>query len=222
MYDNDLGVFRNLHLGKTGLIVGCGPSLNDTPLEELSKDKITFGGNGIYRLPYEPKYYCIIDRRGLQNWLPLPQWFSSIPFVRAEAQGIPTNNPIYPIPVFGFSLDISQFVCMGGTVVYALLQIAFFMGLQTVLLVGVDHNYPVQGDKLTEFDGDDSLNHFKPKDGKPYRKPGKSCLNPQLEDTVKCYEVAKEVYWKAGRQIINLTPGSYLDVFRKEKFSNWM
>jgi hypothetical protein len=65
-------------------------------------------------------------------------------FLRAEAQA-KGNNPIYPIVAGGFSKNIDNFVVLGGTVTYVLFQLAYYMGFTTLLLLGVDHNYPVAG-----------------------------------------------------------------------------
>ena len=117
--------FHNIHDGETCVIIGNGPSLNKVPHSFLDK-YITFGSNQIYRLPYKPDYHCIIDESMLYNclpdikagWRPKRQMF-----LRAEAC-VEDNYWIYPVVLGGYSKDITNSVVMGGTVTYAMMQIA--------------------------------------------------------------------------------------------------
>lgn len=144
-------------------------------------------------------------------------------FLRAEVC-VPGNNPIYPIVSNGFSLDMDNFVVMGGTVTYALLQIVFYMGFDTVLLVGVDHSYPKasKGKAGTQFmaEGEDP-DHFETVSGIPYFTPGRKYNRPELDGTKEAYKIAKEVFKKTNKQIFNLTPRSKLDVFEKSAYKKW-
>jgi len=211
--------FQNIHRGETCVIVGNGPSLNKTP---LNTKYVTFGSNKIYRLPFTPTYYCLIDEEMMKSCLPLPKDFTpNEMFIRAEA-GV--GNPIYPIVANGFSLDITNFVVMGGTVTFVMLQIAFYMGFDTMLLVGVDHYYPktqrMAGHRIVG-DGDDP-DHFACADGKPYFDKDVTYNAPEIEGTTRSYAIAQELFSKAGRKIYNLTPGTKLDVFEKDKLENWI
>lgn len=222
---NILKQYKGCHAGETAVIIGNGPSLDNTPLDELGKKYITFGSNKIYRKPFIPDYYCIIDEEMLNACLPLPDSITSGSkmFLRAEAN-IHANNPIYPIVATGFSLDISNFIVMGGTVTYALLQIAFYMGIRTVLLVGVDHHYP----RTSRFKGyqiqgiADDPDHFTCADGKPYFEEGKTFNAPELDGTRYNYMIADELFKKDGRLIVNLTPGTKLDAFEKGTLDEWL
>jgi len=203
-------------------VIGNGPSLDRTPLEKIEYP--TLGSNQIYRYPYTPTYYSIIDKEMMEACLPLPDDFKPKEmFLRAEAC-VPGNNPVYPIIVNGFSVDINNFIVMGGTVSYALLQIAFYMGFETILLVGMDHHYPKSskhGRYRFVAEGKDP-DHFTCNDGEPYFIPGKTYNPPELDGVEHYYEIAKELFTQARRRIINLTPGTKLDVFKKDKLSNWI
>ena len=128
------------HKGETCVIIGNGPSLNDVPKEWLDK-YVTFGSNQIYRLPYVPDYYCIIDEQMLHNCLPTLKegWRPKRRmFLRAEAC-IEDNYYIYPVVSRGFSRSIPNFVVMGGTVTFAMMQIASFMGFDKIKLVEIGY-----------------------------------------------------------------------------------
>ena len=210
------------HSGETCIVIGNGPSLNGVPKELLDK-YITFGSNKIYTLPHQPDYYCIIDKDMMANCLPTIKagWRPKRRmFLRAEC-GIEDNYPIYPVTLDGFALDVDNFVVMGGTVTFAMLQIAFHMDFSTVLLVGVDHYYPKSftGDPgLFEANGKDP-DHFVPADGVPYFTPGEKYNRP--EDTTTSYMIADNVYGQAGKKIINLTPKTKLHEFEKGTYEEW-
>ena len=222
---NGLLDFKDIHKGEACVIIGNGPSLDKTPLDKLSKKYITFGSNMIFRKPFTPDYYCIIDELMLKACVDdIAYWYPKTKmFLRAEAamyeRYFIDYNPIYPIVANGFSLDISNFVVMGGTVTYALLQIAFYMGFDTYFLVGVDHRYPATGSKpgIKFVAGNNDPDHFTPVDGKPYFETGKTFNTPELDGTRKTYAMAQELFTKAGKTILNLTPNSALDVFKKGK-----
>ena len=210
----DLVKFKNIHKGPC-LVIGNGPSLKLEDIEKFSCP--TFGSNQIYRLPYTPDYYSIVDKEMLDACLPLPDDFKPVMFLRAEAC-VKGNNPIYPIVAGGFSKNIDNFVVMGGTVTYVLLQIAYYMGFETVYLLGVDHRYPKSGQYRPGsafIAGKDDPDHFSPADGKPYFRNGKKYNAPELDRLVQYYQWAKEFYESEGRRIINMTPNSALDVFDK-------
>lgn len=216
--------YKNLHRGETCVIIGNGPSLNNTPLELLGEDYITFGANQIYRYPFTPDYYSIIDKEMLKACLPLPDSFNPrAMFLRAEAC-VPDNQYIYPIIVNGFSTDPANFVVMGGTVTYCNLQLAFYMGFTTVLLVGIDHHYPKSskhGRVRFVATGEDP-DHFRCADGRPYFEEGKIYNPPELEGVEHYFGIAKELFTQANRRIVNLTPGTKLEVFERDRLDNWL
>lgn len=215
----DVRPLHNTKRGKTCVVIGNGPSLDKTPIEKFSYD--TLGSNMIYRRPFIPTYYACVDREMCEA---IEEWPSTTCFLRAEFADREKHYPLYPIVANGFGVEIDNFVVIGGTVTYVLLQIAFYMGYSTVLLVGVDHYYPKSSQhgrhRFTARGGDPD--HFTPADGKPYFLEGKLFNPPELEGTARSYAIAKDIYMQAKRRIINLTPGTKLDVFEKDKIENWI
>jgi hypothetical protein len=92
------------------------------------------------------------------------------------------------------------------------------MGFSTVLLVGVDHRYEYQGMPNEEqlAVGPDP-NHF----DQNYFTGGVRWNLPDLEMSEASYQLAREAFERDGRRIVNLTPGTALDVFPKEKWRKW-
>jgi hypothetical protein len=221
----DLVKFKDIHKGETAVVLGNGPSLKLSDIQKLRQYKF-FGSNQIYRLPFIPDYYSIVDKEMLDACLPLPMQVTSnsTMFLRAEAK-VERNNPIYPIVGAGFSRNIDNFVIMGGTVTYVLIQLAYYMGFTTLLLLGVDHHYP-KAETVTPGDffvaGESDPDHFQPSDGEPYFRAGIRYNAPELERTTVTYNWAKEFFKVEGRKIYNLTPNSKLDVFEKMSVDQWL
>ena len=89
---------------------------------------------------------------------------------------------------------------------------AFFMGFEEVILIGVDHNFTTQGPANTTIvsSGDDP-NHFAPN----YFGKGFRWQLPDLEGSERAYILAREAYARAGRRIMDATIGGKLTVFPK-------
>lgn len=205
--------FLNTHLGETCTIIGNGPSLKHVPNMWLDKYP-TFGSNKIY-LKYIPTYYVCT------NPLILKQNKSAIEMLDCEkfarAGFIDSGNPLNINPVKEFSTRPYEWVYEGYTVTFVSLQLAYYFGFTTVLLVGIDHRYEYNGkpNQKNVYEGDD-VNHFHP----DYFK-GQEWNNPDLAQSEISYKMAKVVYEKEHRRIINLTYNSALNVFEKDSIDNW-
>ena len=207
--------------------MGNGPSLRATPRELLEQNP-SFGANKVFLLSelsgwegFTPTYYTIIDEKMMHDCTEkLRDYRVNEMFIR---RGYPVkgSQKINTVVEAGFSSDISHKVVMGGTVTFANLQIAYYMGFSTALLVGVDHNYgkySAYSPGVTFIaEGSDNA-HFHPE----YFKDGRIYNAPELKGTEISYQLARQVWEADGRRIINLTPESMLNVFEKDEFTNWM
>jgi tetratricopeptide (TPR) repeat protein len=92
------------------------------------------------------------------------------------------------------------------------MQVAYYLGFETVILIGVDHNFTKKGDpnKLVTAEGSDQ-NHFHP----DYFGKGIKWQYPDLERSEKSFAVAKQVYEKNGRRILDATIGGKLSIFSR-------
>jgi hypothetical protein len=117
-----------------------------------------------------------------------------------------------------FSLTPLESIYEGFTVTYVCLQLAFWMGFDTVLLVGVDHSYKFNGhpNAVNIAEGADE-NHFH----KGYFSNGTKWHNPDLARSEQAYKMAELTFRQHGRKVINLTEGSKLDVFEKGNLNEW-
>lgn len=204
---------------KTCLVIGNGPSLKDMPLDFLRKYP-TFASNRIYLLDgFAPTYYACV------NPLVVEQSVDEINALDCDEKYITSSLskhitgafPLYSVGMRIFSDNPLRMIYEGYTVTYVLLQLAYWKGFERVGLVGVDHSYRYQGEPNEErlLVGDDP-NHFHPK-----YFTGTRWNNPDLEESEFSYRMAKGVFDNAGRKVVNLTPGSKLDIFDREDWSTW-
>jgi hypothetical protein len=216
--------YRDLHLGKRCFILGNGPSLKNTDLSLLD-DEITFGLNRIYLLFDESKFQstylvsvntlvieqCAEEIQSLEmpkfltwrarNWLSEDE---NIIFLDTDYTGEPS-----------FSKDMTRRVFEGSTVTYVALQLAYYMGFEEVILIGVDHNFKTQGtaNEAIVSEGDDP-NHFAPN----YFGKGFRWQLPDLEASEIAYRLAKETFEAEGRKVVDATIGGKLDIFPRVDF----
>ena len=117
-----------------------------------------------------------------------------------------------------FATDVRGRVWEGATVTYVAMQLAFYMGFEQVILIGVDHSFKAKGEpnKTIVSEGDDE-SHFDPK----YFGKGFRWQLPDLETSELAYRRAKQVYQQHGRQILDATVGGQLDVFPKVDFDTF-
>ncbi len=212
---------HNKHKGETTLVIGNGPSLNDVPLEFLNKYP-SFGTNRIYLLDnFIPDYYVAVNPLVLEQFhgeinLMECEKFITARFVKSGT--IINATELYSSTIPCFSRHPDDYVSEGHTVTFVCLQLAYFMGFTTVLLVGVDHSFEFEGipNGLAKAEGKD-VNHFHP----DYFADGTLWHNPDLVQSERAYHMAKTVFDDDGRKIVNLTPGSKLDVFERGEIAEW-
>ena len=209
-------MLKDRHVGEVGIVIANGPSLRNVSSAQLDKHT-TIGTNRIYR-KYIPDYYVCV------NPLVISQYWHEIEKVRAvrfirSSMSRNLGLPLHILTDRVFSTEPLQMgVHEGWTVTYVALQLAYWMGFSTVLLVGLDHRYVFDGKPNEEnlMLGDDP-NHFDPE----YFK-GASWHNPDLEKSEKSYKMARQAFERAGRRVINLTPDTGTDVFEKGQMERWL
>ncbi len=224
-----LAGFKDIHKGRRAFIIGNGPSLKQTDLSKL-KNELTFGMNRIYlafpELGFHTTYFAAINDLVIEQFnedilnLPMPKflaWHSHRYF--------PGELLIDRIPTFlyttytgpRFASDVRGRVWEGATVTNVVLQIAFFMGFDQVILIGVDHNFTSKGDanKIVVSQGDDP-NHFAPN----YFAKGYKWQLPDLDTSEIGYTFAREAYRRAGREVLDATVGGKLTIFPKVNYNS--
>jgi len=214
--------YKNKHRGQRCFIIGNGPSLKQTDLS-LLRNEVTFGLNRIYllfdQLGFTTTYYVAINRLVIEQCaLEIEQLF--IPsFISWHSRDVINfTQKMMFIRSNGkqhFFHNIVRGIKEGNTVTYAAMQIAYYMGFQQVILIGVDHSFTTQGKPHTTVvsEGDDP-NHFHP----GYFGKGFRWQLPDLEGSEAAYQVAKQVFEQSGRSIVDATIGGKLEVFPKVEY----
>ena len=222
MTNRRLGQFRNRHKGQRCVIIGNGPSLNKMDLSFL-ENEITFGMNRIFLLfdkwKFRPTYYVSVNPLVIEQsaedirQIDAPKFLShkGIPFFNEPGD----INFLRSVPQWFFSKDPRNGICEGWTVTYVAMQLAYFMGFDEVILIGVDHHFVTQGDPNKEVvsEGDDP-NHFHP----GYFGKGTRWHLPDLERSEGSYQMAKQAFEAENRRILDATVDGKLAIFPKADY----
>jgi hypothetical protein len=214
-----LRVLRDTRVGQTCVIIGNGPSLNITNLNQLAGVP-TFGLNRIFlmyeRLGFVPTYHAVVNRLVVEQSaaelcaLTMPT-FTTWPNRSELGNG---DSVYYLNRLTGplFSTDIERGVWEGATVTFVAMQVAYYLGFSRVLLVGVDHDFADKGaaHRTVESEGPDR-NHFDPN----YFGKGFRWQLPDLETSEVAYALARDAFAARNGEIVDCTVGGKLQVFRK-------
>jgi hypothetical protein len=220
-----LAAYQNIHKGKRCFIIGNGPSLRQTDLSRL-KNEYTFGMNRIYlmfpELGFTTSYFLTVNSLVIEQCakdiraLPIPKFLSwrSHPLIQ------PTEDMMFLHTTYTgpkFAQDARGRIWEGATVTYVALQLAYYMGFDQVILIGVDHSYTTQGKPNTTIvsEGEDP-NHF----SGGYFGKGFRWQLPDLDTSERSYLMARQTYTEAGRQIIDATVNGKLTIFPKVDYNS--
>lgn len=219
-----LGEIRDSQRGKRCFILGNGPSLRQTDLS-LLRNEITFGLNRIYLLfpeiGFPTTYLVSVNRLVLEQCaaeifaLPTIRFvpWSSRKYIRIPLEN--TEDTIFLNTTCrrpGFARDVRRPIWSGATVTFVALQLAYHMGFEKVILIGVDHSFVTKGEPHTTVvsEGDDP-NHFSPN----YFGKGFRWQLPDLETSEIAYRMARQAFEQDGRRVLDATIGGKLTVFEK-------
>lgn len=222
LHAGKLEQFKDIHKGQSCFIIGNGPSLNKMDLSLLKGCNI-FGLNKIYllfdKVDLKLTYHVAVNPFVIQQSKETLETLDCPTFLsyRAAKNVVDVKPHIYFLATSGgvrFNQDIINIISEGWTVTYVALQLAYYMGFKRVFLIGVDHNFKVQGNpnETQTLDTDDA-NHFDPN----YFK-NQSWQLPDLEGSEISYRLANFFYGRDGRNIYDATVNGKLTVFYKIGF----
>jgi hypothetical protein len=216
-----LRAFHDLHFGQRCFILGNGPSLRQTDLS-LLREEFTFGLNRVYllfpELGFTTTYLVAINALVIRQCAHEIASLDIPHFVTWNLRRHFENDPraLFVDTRFtganGFSSDPTRRLFEGYTVTYVAMQLAHFMGFSQVILVGVDHSFKTEGkpNRIVVSEGKDP-NHF----STVYFGKGFRWQLPDLDNSERAYLLARQVYEKSGRSIVDATVGGKLNVFPK-------
>jgi hypothetical protein len=213
--------YQDKHPGGRCFIIGNGPSLRETDLV-LLRDEVTFGLNRIYLLfpemGFSTTYLVSVNELVLEQFaeelkgLTLPKFFTW----RARRWFLDDPAALFLDSDYSgeeaFTTDLTRRIFEGFTVTYVALQLAFSMGFSQAILIGVDHSFQTTGPaNVTVTSQGEDPNHFAPN----YFGKGTKWQLPDLEGSERAYNMARNAFKSAGRQVLDATIGGKLTVFPK-------
>jgi len=218
----DVTRFRNRHENARCIIVCNGPSLNRMDLSPL-RHEIVIGLNkihlGLARFGFYPKYLVAVNEKVITQSAPELARMNCVKFIGNKgAHALPEDALTCHLntksPPERFCMDIAQGVREGGTVTYAALQIAYYMGFREVVIIGMDHRFHYSGapHEAHKLEGPDP-NHF----SESYFA-GQVWDNPDLQRSEESYRIARDIFESDGRRILDATRDGACNAFEKSDF----
>lgn len=228
---------RDSHKDERLAIICHGPSLAQVPLEFFGK-QTNFGCNSIYLALPEvvPNLYAIEGQSHLKtesealarkSIVDKVASFNGWSFINRRAlhwfEEWDCKNIIgvdYFLPdgrthaIRDWSYDPLRYHATGRSVTFFMLQAAFWLGFDPVLLVGLDHSYAEDGKTWHAYD--DSLD---PVSGN-VMDPDKLARWGPTADAY--YALAADKFDDAGRTLLNLSPVTKTDAFWLDDLENWL
>lgn len=244
----DINKYRDFHRGKRCFIIGNGPSLKISDLEKL-KDEITFASNAIYALynhtTWRPTYYSAHDNATIKRIFTakMPTLYGSCEtfftgitrYEFVKKQGYNTGLKFCYLNIItgiheqdgyaDFSSNADKFVYLAGTITYVLLQLAIYMGIKEIYLLGVDFSFSAERNSRGEIVRRNVINHNRLIESE----------EKELYDDIRCqtnglnyvaevdyqlwgYRAAKCYADAHGIKIYNATRGGNLEIFPRVAF----
>lgn len=213
--------YHDSEKGRTAVLIGNGPSLTTLDLRRFASH-VTIGCNKLFLMDrkyrFRPTHYVLEDRlviedcaevlatyRGSVRWLPVDRFGRNV----ADAY-YPLWRSYQSYPQF--SLQFLDDVYTGWSVLYVMLQLAVFLGIKRIVLVGVDG---IKALPPAEFDGPVATSlgrdtdHFDP----AYYGPGSRFHAPEPEKIHAAYSHAAARLAEQGICVVNATPGTAVEAF---------
>ncbi len=222
---------KNSHKGTRAFIVCNGPSLNIDDLNKLHELKeITFASNKIDKIfsqtKWRPTYYTIMDETYQFSLL---DTMNSVPsvykFFRKESYYTTRKvkgDCIFLNTVGGkellkackFSADCNKVLYTAATVTYAMLQLAVYMGIQEIHIIGCDNSYGIERQKDGSIINTGQVSYFNGSDKKDQQIPA------AVWQMNIAYECAKQYAESHNIRIFNATRGGHLEIFKRKNFDS--
>lgn len=218
---------KDMFKGKRCFLIGSGPSLRVEDLEMLeAQGEICFGCNKIFKIfdetTWRPQLYCATDLRittfyqeEISN-LDLEIMFVAYRMhkeLHDTMEKLRKKKNVYLFAqkdnaddTIEFSEDLSKYIFEGRTVIYSMIQLAYYMGFSEVYLLGIDFSY---NDK-SGYDNKKN-DHF----CKNYIAEGEVVLPAPMEHCKKAFETARTFGDSHDFKIYNATRGGKLEVFER-------
>jgi hypothetical protein len=222
--------FKGKHSGERCFIIGNGPSLSPADLDMIAGEN-SFAVNKIYAIfgqtRWRPTYYVTRDKEmfptiqaELREHIQCPAFYEFNTILGIEDFRL-TNFYYYmvenrvqwtPAPYDTVPFSEDPFLLqVGGSVAYACMQLAAYMGFKEIVLLGIDNTpaVTVKSNGMVIDRGHDYKDHFT----ESY-KSGTVYLS-RIDFINAAYKSARVYAEQHGISILNATRGGELDVFER-------
>jgi hypothetical protein len=193
----------------------------------LLRHETTFGMNRIYMLfdeiGFATTYYLAINTLVIEQFADEIKKLTMPKFITWRGRRWMADDPgsIFLdtdyTPPATFSTDAAGRIFEGSTVTYVALQLAYYLGFDEVILVGVDHHFSTRGPaNVTVVSEGDDPDHFNP----GYFGRGYRWQLPDLQASERAYALALDAFRSSGRRVFDATIGGKLQVFPKVDYKS--
>lgn len=230
-YRDVLKSLKNIHKGERCFIIGNGPSLTAKDLT-LLKDEYSFAANRIFymfdKTEWRPTFYCCQDlvvMKDISDEIEKVSGQFKTLFFNSNGEKyfsrsfVKKDNVFFFYPKYKtgyekvmFSENIDEFVFDGGSITYAAIQIAVYMGFKDIYLIGVDHNYSAASFNKNEISKKDVTNSYF--EGMPSNI---KMTKPNLDGSTQSFLKAKDFCDSHNVNIYNATRGGKLEIFQRKQ-----
>lgn len=208
--------FKNIHKGKTVLIVGNGENLSQTPPEDFDYPSIGMNTIHLYE-GWKPDYYVTVDRRMMNEFgEAVYKKFETVPKFTPKPKLLRWRGKEFyrfsgrvgPLYHHGENLwqeDIEHAQVTYRNVMHVAIKLAYFMGAKTILIIGMEHKpHNARG----HFWGAD--------EGMPE--------DAALKDIFEGYQQLVAGLKKHRVKLLNISENTYVpeEVIPKDKAKNWL
>jgi hypothetical protein len=218
---------RDTHAGETCVVIGNGPSMRGFDLAQLEGTP-AFCLNRGYLMWLEqerkPDFLVVVNSLVIEQFADEIQRMGGLIFAPwLQRNHFDTNDR--NLVLFeerwdkAFMTDPRRGLASLATVTNTTLQLAWHMGFTTVVLIGVDHHFKAASRGRPHqmvIQADDDVDHFRP----DYFAPGTRWQLPDLELSEHGYRLARQMFERSGRRIVNATPDSRLEIFERATLSD--
>ncbi len=220
---------KDCHKGKRGFIICNGPSLKAKDLDILKKhEEISFACNKIDKIfnqtLWRPTYYAILDETYQHSLIDTMQGMpSDIKFFRRSSYI--TTHKIKGKKVFlnaiggkkllnnpKFSSDCDKKIYTIATTTYALFQLATYMGIKELYIIGCDNSYGREIQKDGTIIDNGKASYFSGSNEADQNIPASTWQMNIAYEYARQYADANDI------RIYNATRGGYLEAFERVDF----
>lgn len=222
---------KDIHKGKRAFIICNGPSLKSEDLTTIyNSGEISFASNKIHKIfsktPWRPMYYTVMDENyqfsliDIMNLIP-----AKYKFFRVESW-ISTRkvsgSKIFLNTIGGrkllkecrFSDNCSKVVFTVATVTYTMIQLAVYMGIKEIYIIGCDNSYSREINKDGTYVDYNVKSYFEGSDNSD------QLMAASVWQMNIAFECARKYADTHGIKIYNATRGGNLNAFERVCFDS--